>query len=154
MKYEKMLTLQDVCYNSLAASMESAPPLLQEKIMGNVYDRVKQNTKKDVKQEIKQELLPQIYQQTQDDYRQLLPFLISEIVKDNIKSTIVSGYIRKNFAEKYKHLNKNIVHCAIQTAELTVTSMEEHYTYRAFEFSNPTYHGYFNESGDESYDES
>lgn len=146
-----MFTLQDVCYNKLSESMKSAPPLLQKEIMGKVYDRVKEDAKEDVKEEIKKELIPQIYQQTQDNFRQMLPYLISEIMEDIIKSTTESGYIRRNFAEEYKHLNKNIVHCAIQTAELTVTSMENHYTYRAFEFDNRRmYDDYLDESDDES----
>jgi hypothetical protein len=123
-----MTTLQEMCYNQLAKSMETAPPLLQEMVMGETCQRVKENMKK----EVREEMMPEVEKEVKKSMCNILPYLIPEIMQDIISAMTEDGRMRRNFRDEYIHLGSDVIECAIQTAETAVTTMEDHYVYRAF----------------------
>lgn len=123
-----MFTLKEICYENIARDVVSAPPLIQEIIMGETYTRVKSNMKDDVVKEVKKDV--------KTDMCKTLPFLVPDIMKDIIASMTIDGYTRRDFRDEYKHLCPEIVQCAIITAESAVNIMESHYVHRAFEMVN------------------
>jgi hypothetical protein len=123
-----MSSLQKLCYEQLAVSVQTAPPLIQEMIMGETRDRVKKN----MKAEVKAEVMPVAKQEAKVDICKTLPYLVPEIMEDIIAAMTENGRMRRNFREDLSHLSPEIVECAILTAELAVRTMETHYVHRAF----------------------
>ncbi len=127
-----MNNLQDLCYDKLAETTMTAPPLIQKIIMGETRERVKQN----MKDEVKKEVMSEAKKEAQVNILKDLPYLIPEIMQDIIMVMTEDGRIHRNFREELSHLPKEMVECAIQTAEAAVQTMETHYVHRAFNFTN------------------
>jgi hypothetical protein len=78
-----------------------------------------------------------------------LPFLISEIMQDIIRSMTENGRTRINFREQLKDsLDSEIIECAISTAEDVILTMEDHYINRSFANYNRTRYGYDSDDSD------
>lgn len=150
-----MTTLKEVCYEQFSKSVEDAPPLIQEMIIGETRSRIKDK----IHQELKQKVTDETKKEVKNNFCDVLPYLIPEIMQDIISSMSNAGRAyRNNFYEKYKHLDVEIIDCAIKSAENAVNKMEEHYIHRAFNIANASanidnsYYGILYEvSSDEDY---
>lgn len=127
-----MTTLKEVCYEKFAKSVENAPPLVQEMIIGETRSRIKDK----INQELKQKVTDETKKEVKNNFCNVLPYLIPEIMQDIINSISHAGRTHHNFYEKYKHLDVEIIDCAIKSAENAVNKMEEYYIHRAFNIAN------------------
>jgi len=114
--------------------MKTAPPLFQEMIMGQ--------TREKVKEEMKKEVMPEAKKEVRKGICDVLPHLVPEIMQDIITSMTEHGRMRRDFREKYKNLDSDIVECAILTAIAAVSQMEVYYVHRAFTLVDPAINDY------------
>lgn len=113
-------TLQELCYQRLASTMVSAPPGLQEVIMGE--------TKKHMEARMIEELWVKEWMSNTRMFVDLVP----QIMEDLIRIIVTPGALRPNYLTMFSHLRPCIVQCAISTAEEAVRRMEERYVHAAF----------------------
>ena len=119
-------SLQDLCYDSITSSMQTAPPLIQEMIMGETSKRMKD------------QMIAEAYDIAREraihDICDELHPLITEIMQDIIMTMTENGRNRKSFRDEYHKLSHpDILECAIKVSEDVIQTMESHYIYRAFE---------------------
>lgn len=122
-----MDSLQNLCYASIADSIQKAPPQLQELLIGETTKRIRKNIRKEVKneieQKIKQDLLDKMFN---------LVYIVPEIMEDINESMTTHNRPRRDFYKEYPTMDKNILDCAIRIAEQSVYFLENNYTQRAF----------------------
>jgi len=123
-----MSSLQELCFKKMAKTMHSAPPLLQEQIMGTTVAVVKEELKQEVYEKTKEEVKKTV----ELEFSTILKHLVPEIMQDIVTSMTTPARPRVNFRQKYKQLKPEVVNCAIQIAENTVNQMESYYVHRAF----------------------
>ena len=128
-------TLQDLCYQKIATTMQSAPPGLQEIIMGETAKCFKQT----LEEQIKKDMSLDIIEQVTNDMMETVPVLVPEIMDDIIASMTNSFRMRQDFRIIYQHLSPYVVQCAILTAEHAVRNMEDKYFYSFFRQSEESY---------------
>lgn len=133
-----MASLQDLCHLSIANSMMSAPPGIQELVMGETSERMKKKLKDEAVEEVKKD--------NRDNMYQILPLIVPEIMDDIISSLTTVGRVRRNFREVYSNLDPEMIDCAINIAETSVQSMEQYYVHRAMYNNQPYYDNNFSES--------
>ena len=120
--------LQELCYQKLASTMNNAPPLLQEMIMGETKEYFKNQIRSEVKTEIQEEQKEIAY----NDIMEHVPVLVPEIMADILASMTQNGRMRQDFRMIYSHLSPQAVACAIETAERAVRNLDEHYIHNSF----------------------
>jgi len=136
-------TLQERCYDSIASSMQDAPPMLQEMVMGE--------TTKRIKEEMIQETYDIAREKAIHDVCDELHPLISEIMQNIIMTMTEDGRNRKSFRGEYhKSSHPDILDCAIKISEDVIESLESHYIYRAFGLNGRA--GLGNYDSDREYD--
>jgi hypothetical protein len=123
-----MNSLQELCYAQIAATVETAPPLLQEIVMGETRERIKKN----MKSEVKNEVLHEVKKRAQGEICKDLSSLVPDIMEDIIESMTQPGHMRRNYREELDHLPREVVECAIRIAEDSVSLLEDHYIRREF----------------------
>lgn len=124
-----MKRLEDLCYDQLADTIQNAPPFLQEMIIGETCERIRENMKYDLKKELMKE--------TYLTFFQYLPDIIPEIMQDIVSScTEKSNYIPRDFRKELAHFPEEIVECSIQTAIAAVQTLEARYIYRTFDYQS------------------
>ena len=74
------LSLEELCYEQIANSINSAPPLIQEMVMNETSKRIRDKMIPDVKKEIREEIC---------DY---LPDILPEIMQDIVYSMTVRAF--------------------------------------------------------------
>lgn len=121
-------TLQELCYQKLASTMNDAPPLLQEMIMGETKEYFKNQIRSEVKAEIQEEQKEIAY----NDMMETIPLLVPEIMADILASMTQNGRMRQDFRMIYSHLSPQTVACAIETAEHAVRNLDERYIDNSF----------------------
>ena len=121
-------TLQELCYQKLASTMNGAPPLLQEMIMGETQEYFKNQIRSEVKKEIQEEQKEIAY----NDIMETVPVLVPEIMADILASMTQNGRMRQDFRMIYAHLSPQAVTCAIETAEHAVRNLDERYIHNSF----------------------
>lgn len=121
-------TLQELCYQKLASTMNGAPPLLQEMIMGETKEYFKNQIRSEVKTEIQEEQKEISY----NDIMETVPLLVPEIMTDILASMTQNGRMRQDFRMIYAHLSPQSVACAIETAENAVRNLDERYIHNSF----------------------
>lgn len=121
-------TLQELCYQKLASTMNDAPPLLQEMIMGETKEYFKNQIRSEVKAEIQEEQKEIAY----NDIMETVPLLVPEIIADILASMTQNGRMRQDFRMIYSHLSPQAVACAIETAEHAVRNLDERYIDNSF----------------------
>ena len=121
-------TLQELCYQKLASTMNDAPPLLQEMIMGKTQEYFKDQIRSEVKTEIQEEQKEIAY----NDIMENVPLLVPEIMADIMASMTQNGRMRQDFRMIYSHLSPQSVACAIETAECAVRNLDERYIHNSF----------------------
>ena len=140
-----MNSLQELCYAHIASTVETAPPFLQEKVMGETRKRIKENMKDDVKKEV----MPEAKKMVQGEICNVLPYIFPDIIDDIIGSMINPGRIRRNYRKELVHLPSEVVECAILIAENSVNILDDHYTRREFALRQNNYFSFF--GGEEEY---
>ena len=123
-----MESLQELCYYQLADSIHNAPPLLQEMIIGETSERIRENMKDDVKKE----LITDVRKEAYLSFCEYLPDIIPEIMQDIVSCMEEADHIPRDFRTELAHFPEEIVECAIQTAIAAVHTLEARYLYRTF----------------------
>jgi len=121
-------TLQELCYQKLASTMNGAPPILQEIIMGETKEYFKEEIRSEVKAEVQEEQKEIAY----NDIMETVPVLVPEIMSDIISSMTQNGRMRQDFRIIYAHLSPQAVSCAIETAEHAVRNLDDRYIHNSF----------------------
>ena len=134
-----MMTLQELCYNSIAKTVAQAPPMIQEMIMGETSKRIRLKIRQELREEIRNEIIQGELDTMMHIMVYNIPILIPQIVEDIIQSMTHQNRLRTNFYEVYPHINPIILQAAIDTAENTVRTMEERYINNAFMVNNEYY---------------
>lgn len=129
----KIPSLQELCYDSLANTMNTAPPLLQEMIMGETRERIKKEVEKELVEKLQKNIC------------NIFSYLVPEIIEDITASMNEIGRARRDFRAEYKHIDTEVIECAISTAEIAVSSMDNHYVNRPFVMNAMSAHGAWNE---------
>ena len=111
----KMSSLQELCLQNIYESIQKAPPVIQDMIIGETKERIKEKIITDVKSEY-----------------DILPALIPEIIEDIIYTMTRNNRLRKNFHELYPNVNKDVMNCAISSAEECVRRLDQKYIHNAF----------------------
>ena len=124
-----MESLQNLCYHHLVESLQNAPPLLQEIIIGETYERIKDN--------IKKELLTDLKKESNLIFCKYLPVIIPEIMQDIVSHMEETDYIPRDFCKEFSRVPKEIVECAIQITIELFQKLEALYIYRTFNISVP-----------------
>lgn len=120
-----MQNLEDICFQKFTNTIYTMPPLLQEHVIGTSTEKLKKEVKKEVKEEVVLEV--------SENFAFLLPNIVPEIIRDIITSNSNNNTFRINFFEKYSHIDKNIISCAIKTAEYSVMLLQENYNFYTYE---------------------
>lgn len=125
-------SLQEICYDSLATSMENAPPLLQEMIMGetsaNLAKRLKKELKRDLTNSIREKLYDEVLKKVTEDLCSELPSIITSMLHENLHNT--TSY-NSSYTTSYNSLDPLVLECATQVATDVSEVMENHYSQRA-----------------------
>jgi hypothetical protein len=121
-------TLQELCYQKLASTMNGAPPILQEMIMGETKEYFKKEIRSEVKAEVREEQKELAY----NDIMETVPLLVPEIMSDILASMTQNGRMRQDFRIIYAHLSPQAVSCAIETAEHAVRNLDDRYIHNSF----------------------
>ena len=121
-------TLQNLCYQKLADTMNNAPPLLQEMIIGETRERMKETLLSEIKTEMRRELLKELHLNTMDT----IPLLVPEVMNDIIKSMTTNNRLRNDFHNVYPHICPFMVECAVVTAEHVVRNLDDSYVHSHF----------------------
>jgi hypothetical protein len=132
-----MISLQEICYENIAESITSAPPLIQEMVIGE--------TKKRIRNKIKNELSRKI----ELDVYNALPCLVPEIMVDIIKTMTQNNRLRKNYYDIYRNLSRDVIDCAVSTAEQCVNSLGDRYIESLSRTRSQRYYEYSNDEDDE-----
>jgi len=104
------ISLEQLSFNKYMETFNKMPPVLQENILNDSVDNIK----------------TQVRNETKSQFCNYIPFLVNEIMEDLIQS-MTNNRIRTNFYATYPNINKDIIECAIRTAEMTVDIMEQRY---------------------------
>ncbi len=121
-------TLQNLCYEKIADTMNDAPPLLQEMIIGETREKMKETLLSEIKTEMRRELLKELHLNTMDT----VPLLVPEIMNDIIKSMTTNNQMRNDFHNLYPHICPFMVECAVLTAEHAVRNLDDSYIHNSF----------------------
>jgi hypothetical protein len=116
----------------------SAPPVIQEIVMGKTSEKIKEKLKDEAVEEVKKD--------NRDNMYKILPHIVPEIMDDIISSHTTAGRVRRNFREVYSNLDPEMIECATKIAETTVQSMEQYYVHRVMNNNQQYYDDYSSES--------
>ena len=116
-------TLQELCYQKLASTMNDAPPLLQEMIMGETQEYFKNQIRSEVKKEIQEEQKEIAY----NDIMETVPVLVPEIMADILASMTQNGRMRQDFRMIYAHLSPQDI-CRAPAGALQISSLNDAYS--------------------------
>lgn len=109
-----MLSLEEICYQNITNTMLSAPPLIQEIVAGETKKRMIEKVRKEVEEKITREM------------EKYLPSLVPMIMDDIVRATIQNS-LRMDYYTVYSHIPIHIVKIAINVAEESVRTLEEHF---------------------------
>ena len=111
-----MTSLTQLCYKTLAQTIEGAPPMIQEMIV--------KDTSKYIEKKALERALPKAIKKTSKQFTTILPDLISEMICDNMNLMVSSFDQRPDYYTKYPNISKHIIKCAIATATETTRNLE------------------------------
>lgn len=125
------MSLTTMCLKNLASAVGKMPPSLQEMVIKESRETIKEQVKDQARNEVRKE--------ESEKLLDILPFLITDIMKDIIHTIVTPGALRKDYYQEYRHVDKSIILCAIQTSELATSAMnmEERYVHNAFNQRRP-----------------
>jgi len=118
-------SLTNMCLENIAESVCQMPPLIQDMVINTSCDKLKKEVKEEVKKEVKEE----VKEEVSKDMSNILPHIIPEIMADIFQSMTNNNTTRTNFYEVYNHIDKNLITCAIKSAENSIFLLENKYIY-------------------------
>ena len=121
-------SLQDKCYSTLAKNMQQFPPVLQEMIMGETLEHVKEDMKKEVQQLVKKEL------------KEALIFLIPKMISDIVINKSNPYRIPCNFYQLYyKMFDKSLIQFAYTIVENSIQKIDHYHMNLLTDYDNTQY---------------
>lgn len=125
------MSLKELCLKNICKSIYQMPIDIQDMIIKNSTDYIKEQCKIQCIKEITTEIKETALNIAKKDICDIIPYIIPEIIDDIIFS-ITHNTMRKNFYEKYPLISKQVIETAIYTAEYVVSITEERYVHNAF----------------------
>lgn len=137
-----MNNLSDLCLHYIAEQINEAPPMIQDMIINETKETIKNNVKKEIRNEIRNDLFNELN-------------ILSTIIPSITKSIIIcrSNFNEKpNFYEIYKNIPKDIVQLAINISEKNVYQLNNSFNILYYVSANARYRFYTsdNESNNEN----
>ena len=124
-----MTSLTQLCYTSIAQTIEEAPPMIQEMIV--------QETSKHMEEKALERAMPKAVKRalevTEIQFTEILPGLVSVILTDIMRLMVVPSGELPDYYIKYQELPPHIVRCAVETAENTARTLNTTVTTAAFQ---------------------
>ena len=113
-------TLQELCYDRIALTIENAPPLIQEMVLGETVER------------LEAKILSRVTEHTCKCFNDMLPYIVPDIMEDIIHASTHPDSIRRNYRDEFSNIWAPVINCAVRVAEEAVRKMEERYIHAAF----------------------
>lgn len=121
-----MLSLKEICEKKIANSIYNMPPQLQEMIICETKEQIRNQIREELKNEILEE------KKARKEMLSTVIYLVPDIMKDIILSITRHNRQRKDFYQLWSHIPVETIHAAIQIAENAVNEMENRFVYRNF----------------------
>jgi len=125
------MSLTSLCLSNIADMVGQMPPLIQDMVIQESRDVIKAQVKDELEAEAKLSVRKDIQKEATNYLSDLIPEIMSDMI-----SAITDGRAQMDYLQEYKHIPTFIVQCAIDTAERSVTVMEERYVHQSFEMAN------------------
>lgn len=116
----KMTSLTNLCYISIAQTIEEAPPMIQEMIVQETSKYMEKKAIKRAKPKAEKKAL----KKAERLFTENLPDLISEILSDLMRLMVSPTGEHIDYYSKYSKLPRHVVRCAIRTAEETARTLD------------------------------
>lgn len=113
-------TLQELCYDRIALTIEHAPPLIQEQVLGETMKR------------LEAKILSRAREDVSKSFNDILPYIVPDIMEDIIYTSTHPGSVRRNYRHEFNNVWAPVMNCAVRVAEEAVRKMEERYIHAAF----------------------
>lgn len=113
-------SLEQLCVANIANTIQNAPPVMQEMIIGETTSHMRRGVRDSVKSEVMRSVT------------MLFPVLIPEILNDIVKSMISANTPRTNFHNEYPDLEPYIIDICTEIAENISREMEDTFTQHAY----------------------
>ena len=115
------MSLQKLCYENIADSIQQAPPQLQEMIIGETTDIIRKRMMEEARREVRLEVEEKRKISVIAHVACMFDVFVPEIVNDILQATR-TGRSRVNFRTRYWDEDQQIVEAAISTAESISTN--------------------------------
>ncbi len=118
-----MSSLQELCLQNIAETINEAPPLIQEMVMNETKERIKKKVRIEILPIVKLEAKETVA----DVYSWMVPQMISELV---MTMTTNGGFTIANYVDRYSNrVETSIIEAAFEIASESVSRIGEHITY-------------------------
>lgn len=121
------MSLQELCIQNIAASIQDSPPMIQEIIIGRTTEEIK----KEIKKELTKELTSQIRKKERNAIVKDITFKLKHMVPTIVSDIIAAeqqGRPRTNFRTRFWDEDEDVVNNAIGIAEELVDDNIFRYT--------------------------
>ena len=117
-----MMTLEQLCYNSIGESVVNAPPLIQEliykKSKKKYENTIKERLKKELKAELRDELRTEIMEELMEKYLGIIPSLVEEATEKLLSEENKSERNIKNLIKSESFfIDDEILDVAVKSAK-------------------------------------
>jgi len=124
-----MKSLKELCQENIATSICNIPPMLQEMVIGETKEKMREQIRKELIDEIRAE------ENARKDMLDMLQYLVPDIMKDIIFSITHNNESREDFYKLWPNVSRDTIKAAIMIAESSINEMEDRYTHREFSLS-------------------
>lgn len=121
------MSLQDLCIQNIAASIQESPPMIQEIIIGRTTEEIKKEIKKELTKELTRQIIKNEKKTMVKEITVKLKHMVPTILCDIIASE-QQGRPRTNFRARFWDEDEDIVNNAIEIAEELVDDDIVRYT--------------------------
>ena len=138
-----MQSLTDLCMNNLAEKIYHSPPMIQEMIIDQTTDIIKEKVEKQVKKQLEKELINEL---------KVLKKIVPEISKHIIINRASFFNTETDYYKIYKDIPRHIVKIAIDISENTISELNNSFNILTF-VSSRRYNFFTEEEGDRESEE-
>ena len=125
-----MKSLKELCQQNITNSIYNMPPMLQETVIRETKEQMREQIRKEMINEIREE------ENARKDMLDTLSYIIPDIMKDIVYSMTHNTESRENFYELWPHTPKDTISAAIMIAETAVNEIGDRYIQDEFSCSN------------------
>lgn len=127
-----MKSLKELCQENIATSICNVPPMLQEMVIGETKEKMREQIRKELMDEIRAE------ENARKDMLDMIQYLVPAIMKDIVFSITHNNESREDFYKLWPNVSRDTIKAAIMIAESSINEMEDRYIHREFSLSEST----------------